>query len=102
VESYNSLVQSARRLGRPGAAAFFAGLERSVRRQAQSEQMAFRTLWVRPDDPAARWAVARALLDRGDLARAADHLEVAATPAGPAAARAALKRVRALLALKTP
>jgi tetratricopeptide (TPR) repeat protein len=102
VEAYNSLVQSARRLGRPGAASFFADLERTARRQAQSEQSAFRTLWARPDDPAARWAVARALLDRGDLTRAADHLEVAATPAGPAEARAALKRVRALLALQGP
>jgi tetratricopeptide (TPR) repeat protein len=99
VELYNALVQCADRLGRPGVAAFFASLERSMRQQARAEQLAMRNLWARPADPSARWAVARALLDRGDLAGAADHLEVAATSPDLPEARAALQRVRALRAL---
>src|SRR5262249_28001703 len=40
VELYNALVQCANRLGRPGVGAFFADLERTMRRQSRAELVA--------------------------------------------------------------
>jgi len=106
VEAYGALVPLAQRLGRRRAAAFYARLARTARRQRDERETARRRLWERTAEsidrpsPAARQALARALLRRGDLRGALDHLTAAASsPQGSALVRADLRRVRAVLAL---
>jgi protein O-GlcNAc transferase len=96
LECYRGLMSVARRLGRPGAAAFFTRLEREVRDQQRDEAAARRRLWTRPRDAQARLAFARLLLRRGEFAEARNHLEVAAEQPDGAVARSVLRRVERL------
>jgi tetratricopeptide (TPR) repeat protein len=94
VEAYGAIVPLAQRLGRSQAAAFYARLARAARRQRDELEAARRRLWERPENPAARRNLALALLRRGDLQGALDHLTAA-----PRGASRDLQRVRALIAL---
>jgi tetratricopeptide (TPR) repeat protein len=77
VEPYASMVLLAQRLQRPATASLFARLERTVRDQQREETTRWARLWRQPRDPAARLAVAEALLRRGLLTRAQFHLQAA-------------------------
>src|SRR5207245_4213765 len=59
LDAYRGLMIVARRLGRPGAAGFFAALEQEVRDQQRDEGSARRDLSARPRDARARLALAR-------------------------------------------
>jgi tetratricopeptide (TPR) repeat protein len=97
VEPYVSLVQVAQRLKRPATATLFARLERQVRADQREEGARWDRLRSDPQNPDARLAVAQALLQRGALAPAREHLEVAvARRPDWAHAQALLRRVRLL------
>lgn len=103
LDAYGGLMAAARSLGHPGAAAFFAGLEREVRDRQRDETAARRALAADPRsagpslrDGAPRLALARTLLRRGDLAAARNDLAVAAEQPDGAGARALLDRVERL------
>jgi hypothetical protein len=103
VDAYGALVSIAGRVGHPTAPlsrAFLARVSRSAREQARAEEEARSHVWAKPQDPDARRALALALLRRGDLRGAADHLAAAtALPGAGAVAGRELKRVRATIAL---
>jgi tetratricopeptide (TPR) repeat protein len=99
VEPYVGLVALSRQLNFPQTASRFARLERTVRDQQREETAARDHLSQQPRDPEARIAAARALLRRGALADAQNHLQVALSVApGHPEAAPLLHRVRRLLA----
>ena len=99
LDAYAGLMAVARRLGQPRVAAFLAGIERDARDRQRVETAARQDLSVHPRDAGAQEALARALLRRGELAEARNHLEIAAEQPGGAAARPLLRRVERLLSV---
>ena len=97
LDAYAGLMEVARRLGQPRVARFFASLERDARDRQRVETAARQDLSVHPRDARAQEALARALLRRGELAEARNHLEIAAEQPDGAAARPLLRRVERLL-----
>jgi tetratricopeptide (TPR) repeat protein len=97
LDAYAGLMEVARRLGQPRVAAFFAGLERDARDRQRVETAARQDLSIHPRDARAQEVLAQALLRRGELAEARNHLEIAAEQPGGAAARPLLRRVGRLL-----
>lgn len=99
LDAYAGLMAAARQVRRPGIAAFFAGLEREVRDRHRIEEAARRDLSSRPRDARAHLTLAESLLQRGDLAEARNHLEIAAEQPDGAAARPLLGQVERLLSV---
>ena len=97
LDAYAGLMTVARRAGRPGVTEFFTSLERDARDRQRVETAARQDLSVHPRDAGAQETLARALLRRGELAEARNHLEIAAEQPDGAAARPFLHRVERLL-----
>jgi cytochrome c-type biogenesis protein CcmH/NrfG len=97
-ETYNVVVQLARRLRQPGAVALFGPLVRSVEGRLREELLLWRHTWDRPEDPNGYLTLARFLIRTADLQKAESQLEHALLlrPRWPEAA-AELARVRRLL-----
>lgn len=99
LDAYAGVIAAARRAGRPDVAAFFVELERAARDRHREEAAARQAISIRPRDPAAHLRLARALLHRGRLAEARDHLQIAAEQPAGATARPLLQRVQRLLSV---
>jgi tetratricopeptide (TPR) repeat protein len=101
-ETYNVVVQLARRLRQPGAVAFFSPLVRDVEARLREELLLWRQTWDRPDDPNGYLALARFLIRTAALEKAESQLERALL-LRPHWSEAAdeLRRVRRLLAATT-
>jgi tetratricopeptide (TPR) repeat protein len=95
--SYNTVVQLARQLRRPGPLALFAPMVRTVEQRLREELTLWRRTWDRPEEPQGYRDLARFLIRTGDPKRAESQLEEAARlrPGWPEA-EAELARVRRL------
>jgi tetratricopeptide (TPR) repeat protein len=97
LDAYAGLMAAARQVRRPGIAGLFAGLEREVRDRRRVETAARQALSTHPNDARAHLTLARSLLQRGDLAEARNHLEIAAEQPDGAPARPLFRQVDRLL-----
>jgi Flp pilus assembly protein TadD len=77
ISCYNPVAQLAWRLNRPGAAAFFPTVIRSVQARLSEESVLWRRVWDHPEDAEGRWKLARFLCRTGDLTKARSQLEQA-------------------------
>jgi tetratricopeptide (TPR) repeat protein len=100
-DTYNLLVQLARRLRQPGPASLFGPIVRTVEERLRVELSLWRHTWDEPQDPAGYLALAHFLVRTADLRKAESQLEEALVlrPHWPAA-EAELARVRRLLAVQ--
>jgi tetratricopeptide (TPR) repeat protein len=99
LEACRGVMSVARLLDRPGTAAFFSRIERSVREIRGEEQAARRVLSEHPREGRAHFALARALLRRGRLPEAKNQLALASEQPGGADARSLLRRLDRLLSV---
>jgi cytochrome c-type biogenesis protein CcmH/NrfG len=75
ISCFAPAAQLAWRLNRPGAAAFFAPVIRSVQQRLSEENVLWRRVWDHPEDAAAHWQLAQLLCRTADLTRARHQLE---------------------------
>lgn len=102
VEACGELSPIAGRSGRPESAHFYASLVTEIENNKRARDILWRATHSRPNDPAARERLARALLATGDLRRAGYQLQqlISLRP-GDGAARHDLGLVERLLDLRS-
>jgi tetratricopeptide (TPR) repeat protein len=75
ISCYTPVAQLAWRLNRPGAAAFFPPVIRSVQQRLSEESVLWRRVWDHPEDAAGRLKLAHFLCRTADLTKARHQLE---------------------------